>query len=394
MLKTLFRKRKAFSPSKRSESILQSEIRTMSVACEKAGGINMAQGICDLDIPEPVKRGAHEAIDQGINQYTRCDGLEVLRRAISEKTNRFNQIRSNPEKNVTVTCGSTGAFFSACFALLERGDEVIVFEPYYGYHLNTLLALEAVPRYVTLEPPDWHFDAKMLEHLVNNRTKAIVINTPANPCGKVFSLEELKALAGFAKRHDLMVLTDEIYEYFVYDGRAHVSPGALPEIKDQTVTISGYSKTFSITGWRIGHAIAKDEWAQVISYVNDLFYACSPAPLQAGVAAGIKELGEDYYQSICRQYQKKRDQICGVLRNIGMTPYIPEGSYYVLADAARLSGRTAKEKTMTLLEKTKVATVAGSAFYHDGGGQNLIRFCFAKKDRDLDEACERLMKLK
>lgn len=353
----------------------------------------MSQGICDLELPLPVKLGAKEAMDQGINHYTRYDGLQPLREAIANKMATYNKIQADPEKNIVVSCGATGAFYSACLALLNRGDEVILFEPYYGYHVSTLLAAGAVPVHVTLTPPEWSFDMKELEKVVTPRTKGIMICTPANPSGKAFARAELEQLAEFAVRHDLFVFTDEIYEYFLYEDHEHISPGSLDIIADRTITISGYSKTFSITGWRIGYAVCHEKWARMIGYVNDLIYVCGPAPLQMGVARGINELPAEYYESLCHEYYLKREKVCGTLSKAGITPYIPHGAYYVLADVARIPGKNSKEKAMFILNEAGVATVPGSAFYASDRGENLVRFCFAKSSEILDDACDRLLKL-
>ena len=256
------------SLSKRAALTMQSEIRAMSVACEKVKGINLAQGVCDTEVPEEVREGAKHAIDHGINSYTRAEGLAPIRQAIAGKMRAFNGVECDPETEVIVNSGSTAAFYCACLALLNPGDEVILFEPYYGYHLNTLVAVEAVPLYVTLRAPEWKFNREDLERTVTLRTRAILINSPANPSGKVFSQEELEWIAGFAKRHDLFVFTDEIYEYFVYEGR-HISMATLPGMRERTITMSGYSKTFSITGWRIGYTVCDRKWAQGIAYFHD-----------------------------------------------------------------------------------------------------------------------------
>ncbi len=383
----------SLTTSLRSSQIVQSEIRNMSIECDRVGGLNLSQGICDLELPLPVRLGAQEAMTKGINHYTRYDGLVELRQAIAEKTGRDNHIQADPEKNVVVSGGSTGAFYCACLALLNPGDEVIIFEPYYGYHINTLLAANLVPVYMPLELPDWSFSAKELEKIITPRTKGIMVNTPANPCGKVFSQTELEEIADIAVRHQLFVFTDEIYEYFVYDGHKHISPGSIQSIADQTITISGYSKTFSITGWRIGYAVCHEKWAQMIGYINDLFYVCAPAPLQLGVARGINELPAEFYNNLCNQYYVKRNKLCQVLTDVGITPFVPQGAYYVLADVGRLPGKTSKEKAMYLLQKTGVATVPGMAFYSDGRGESLVRFCYAKDDAVIDEACQRLKSL-
>jgi aminotransferase len=365
----------------------------MSVECEKINGINLAQGVCDTEIPEAVRRAAKQAIDSGVNSYTRCEGLATIRQAIAGKMRRFNGIECDPDTEVVVSSGSTGSFYSACLALLNPGDEVILFEPYYGYHLNTLQAVEAVPVFVTMQAPEWRFQPEDLELVVSARTKAVVINSPANPSGKVFTRQELEWIAGFAAKHELFVFTDEIYEYFVYEGR-HISPATLPGMRQRTITISGYSKTFSITGWRVGYSVADPQWSEAIAYFNDLVYVCAPAPLQTGVTQGILELPDSFYEQISKDYVAKRDLLCGTLQDIGLTPSVPKGAYYVLADASILPGATSKEKSMALLRETAVASVAGSAFYHGFGGENLLRFCFAKTDQELAEACRRLAALK
>src|SRR5689334_7135589 len=379
--------------SRRAARTVQSEIRVMSIECEKIRGINLAQGVCDTPVPTEVREGARRAMEQGINSYTRAEGLAPMRQAVAEKMRRFNGIECDPETEVIVHSGSTGAFYSACLALLNPGDEVILFEPYYGYHLNTLISVEAVPRFVTLRASEWKFSLEDLERVVTSRTRGIMINSPANPSGKVFTEQELKWIADFAQRHDLFVFTDEIYEYFIYEGR-HISPATLPGMRERTITISGYSKTFSITGWRVGYTVCDRKWAQAIAYFHDLIYVCAPAPLQIGVAEGICKLPESFYQEIAKEYVHKRDLLCGTLKEVGLTPSIPKGAYYVLADASALPGAIAKEKSMYLLRETGVASVAGSAFYHGSGGENLVRFCFAKTDAELSEACRRLRSLK
>ena len=244
-----------------------------------------------------------------------------------------------------------------------------------------------------MRPPDWSFSDADLECAATPRTKAILICTPANPSGKVWTASELERVAAFAARHDIFIFTDEIYEYFVYDGRKHISPGALASVADRTITISGYSKTYSITGWRIGYCVCRKQWADMIGYVNDLVYVCAPAPLQLGVAAGINELDDSFYSGLRNEFDRKRDLICSTLDKMGLKPHVPQGAYYVMADVSNLPGNTSKDKAMFLLDKTGVASVPGSAFYHDGGGENLVRFCYAKTDEELQNACSRLRRL-
>ncbi len=382
----------SLSLSKRAARTAQSEIRTMSVECEKVKGINLAQGVCDTEVPEIVRAGAKQAIDAGLNSYTRCDGIAELRQAVAEKMRNFNGIDCDPETEVIISAGSTGSFYTACLALLNPGDEVILFEPYYGYHLHTLIAVDAVPLFVTLQAPDWRFSPEALERTVTPRTRGILINTPANPSGKIFSRQELELIAAFAQKHDLFVFTDEIYEYFLFEGR-HISMATLPGMRSRTVTMSGYSKTFSITGWRIGYTVCDNQWSQAIAYFNDLVYVCAPAPLQKGVAEGIRKLPLDFYRQISEEYIHKRDLLCGTLEEVGLTPFVPKGAYYVLADSSSLPGANGKERARYLLRESGVAAVAGSAFFHSDGGDNLLRFCFAKTDAELAEACRRLKKL-
>jgi aminotransferase len=377
------------SLSRRAARTVQSEIRAMSIACDRVQGINLAQGVCDTEVPLPVREGAKWAMEHGLNSYTRAEGLGPIREAIAEKMQRFNGIECDPETEVIVGSGATGAFYAAALALLNPGDEVILFEPFYGYHLNTLVAVEAVPLYITMRAPDWTFNREDLERTVTLRTRAIMLNSPGNPTGKIFTREEMEWIANFARRHDLFVFTDEIYEYFVYEGK-HISIATLPGMRERTITMSGYSKTFSITGWRIGYTVCDRRWAQGIAYFHDLIYVCAPAPLQIGVAEGIRQLPQSFYDEIGKEYVEKRDLLCNVLKEIGLTPSVPKGAYYVLADASILPGKTSRDKAMYLLEQTGVATVAGSAFYHGDGGENLVRFCFAKTDAELGEACRRL----
>lgn len=380
--------------SKRHEWVVQSEIRNMSIECDRMGGINLSQGICDVEVPAIVRAAAKEAMDNGCNSYTRYDGIAELRAAIAAKQKAFTGLEVDPEKEIVVSAGSTGALYCACLALLNPGDEIILFEPYYGYHLSTLVATQAVPVYVRTLPPRWEFSSEDLEKAVTPRSRGILINTPSNPTGKVFSLKELELISHFASRHDLFVFTDEIYEHFVYDGGRHLCPATLPGMKERTITVSGLSKTFNITGWRIGYCLCDARWAQSIGYFSDLVYVCAPAPLQWGVAKGLMELKPEYYLGISDLYTKKREKICGSLLRGGLQPYVPQGAYYVLADISSLPGTTSKEKVMHLLHKTGVASVPGEAFYHDDAGESLARFCFAKEDPVLEEACRRIEGLK
>jgi len=372
---------------------VQSEIRAMSVACEQMGGINLAQGVCDTPVPPPVEEAAIKAIRDGHNIYTRLDGIGRLRTAIAAKQKRDYGLEYDPETEVLVASGATGGLHATCMALLNPGDEVILFEPFYGYHTATLRSLRMNPVLVPLDAPDWILVADRLRKAVTAKTRAIVVNTPANPSGKIFTRAELEAVAEVCLEHDLFLFTDEIYEYFVYDGAQHISAATLPGMRERTIVISGFSKTFSVTGWRLGYVTADKKWMGAMSYFHDLTYVCAPSAFQHGAAAGLEQLPQSFYTELATAHQDKRARILAALTDAGLTPSTPAGAYYVLADASKLQGTTSAEKARNLLAATGVASVAGSAFFRSGGGENLLRFCFAKIDDDLNEACARLRKL-
>jgi aminotransferase len=374
--------------------LVQSEIRSMTVECDRIGGVNLAQGVCDTELPAPVRDAAIQAIQAGHNIYTRLDGIAPLRAAISGKLADYNQVQANPETQVLVTSGATGALYAACLALFNPGDEIILFEPFYGYHVNTMLSLRIKPVAQPLAAGTWELDVDALRAAITPKTRAILINTPSNPCGKVFTRTEIEAIGEIAIEHDLFLLTDEIYEYFLFDAAKHTSAAALPGLAERTILISGFSKTFSITGWRIGYLAADARWIPSIGYFHDLTYVCSPSPAQYGAAAGLAKLDASFYGHLSADYQHKRDLLCSALDTAGLTPSVPQGAYYVLADVTLLPGATARDKARALLAKTGVAAVAGSAFYSKGRGENLLRFCFAKQDAALEEACQRLSRLR
>jgi aminotransferase len=246
---------------------------------------------------------------------------------------------------------------------------------------------------VPLAEPDWLLDTDALRSAITARTRAIVLNTPSNPGGKVFSMAEIQEVAAVCNAHDLFLITDEIYEYFVYDGLRHISAATLPGMKERTIVISGFSKTFSVTGWRLGYATADRKWMGAMSYFHDLTYVCAPSAFQHGAAEGLEQLPPSFYTELAAAHQDKRTRMLSALTEAGLTPSTPAGAYYVLADATKLPGKTAAEKARHLLAVTGVASVAGSAFFRPGRGENLLRFCFAKKDEDLDEACARLRRI-
>ena len=378
--------------ARRLQGLVQSDIRRMTRECERLGGINLGQGICDVPLAAAVRRAGHDAIDERSHIYSFPEGVLPLRQAISKKLERDNGLSADPLKNIVVTVGATGAFACSVTALLDPGDGIVIFEPYYGYHLNTALIAGLEPQLVTLTPPSFAITEAALRAALKPNSRAIVLCTPSNPSGKMLTRPELDIVAKVAKERDLVVITDEIYEYFRFDGRTHISPATHPDLRDRSVSIMGMSKTFSMTGWRLGYAVTNETWARAINLVNDLHYVCAPTPLQKAVVAGFA-LGPEFYRDLVATYQKKRDLLCGTLKKVGLTPIVPEGAYYVLADVSRLGYPNAKAAAMGLLEKVGVASVPGSAFYTGPVGDSLVRFCFAKEDDQIEEACKRLAKL-
>ena len=266
---------------------LQSEIRNMSLECEKVGGVNLSQGVSNRKLNNILQSHAIKSIKNGQNQYSRYDGIEKLKLAIKDKLFRYNNLDFKSLDNIVVTSGATGAFYSTLKALFSKKDEIVLFEPFYGYHLNTIIALDLVPKFLTINLENYKFLEEDLINIINVNTKAIVLCSPSNPSGKVFSEKEIKIISKICNENNIIMITDEIYEYFIYDHHKHISPGSLDSNLNNTITISGYSKTFSITGWRIGYVACKKEWAQLIGYVNDLIYVCAPTPFQIAVAEGI-----------------------------------------------------------------------------------------------------------
>jgi aminotransferase len=370
----------------------QSYIRRMTRECQRVGGINLGQGVCDLPTPPPILQATSEAILADHSIYSSFEGKAELREQIARKLATYNGLTVDPDRELVVTVGSAGAFVCTCQALLNPGDEVVVFEPFYGYHVNGLRGMGLVPAFVPLAAPNWALDADLLAQAITPRTRAIIVNTPANPSGKVFSGVELAAIRDLCTAHDLLVITDEIYEYIVYE-QPHISPATVPGLRERTVTLSGFSKTFSITGWRLGYACARPELAERIGLVNDLFYICAPTPLQHGLAIGMAQLGTECYRELAADYRAKRDEFCAVLAEIGLTPHIPAGAYYVLADVTCLGQPDAIAAAMHILETVGVASVPGSSFFSGPQGEGLVRFCYAKDWPVLREACTRLRQL-
>jgi len=374
----------------RIEGLAQSDIRRMSLECARLGGINLGQGICDQPIEPAIKEAAIAAIRDDHSIYTRLDGIDELRHAIAAKMRDYNRVECDPDGEVIVNVGSTGSFVTACLAFIDPGDEVILFSPFYGYHLNILKACGADLKFVNLAPPDWSCAADDLEKAFSDRTKMVLINTPGNPCGKVFTRDELTVIADLCRRHDVLCITDEIYEYILYDGREHVSPGSLPGMEDRTITISGFSKTYSMTGWRIGYTVARRHLAAKMAILNDLINVCAPAPLQHGVVAALA-LPQSYYDDMRADYDRKRDLTAAACRDAGLNPFVPQGAYYMLADISALGYADDQEAARVMLEKGGVAVIPGSSFYADPrDGRQQVRLCYAKKLPDLEEACRRI----
>lgn len=380
--------------SHKASQFTESVIRHMTRLCLEHGGVNLAQGFPDFPAPLELKDAARRAIAEDVNQYAITWGAAEFRRALARKHLEFSGVEVDPEREITVTCGSTEAMLSTLLATVDPGEEVIVFEPWYeNYGPDTILS-GAVPVFVRLHPPDFSYDPDELRRAFSPRTKGIIVNTPHNPTGKVFSREELEQIAALANEFDALVYTDEIYEHIVYDDREHVYPHALPELRDRTVMISGLSKTYSVTGWRIGYAIAPPAITAAIRKVHDFCTVGAPAPLQRGAIAALT-LGPEYYRELREGYQRRRDMFLPLLSAAGFRPYPPQGAYYVMAEFPERADMDDVAFARFLVESIGVATVPASSFYRPGSAHasKLVRFCFSKQDGTLAEAGRRLMRL-
>ena len=383
--------------SKITQQFTESIIRDMTrVALRHPGCINLAQGFPDFPAPESIKRAAIEAIQRDINQYAITWGSISLREAIATKALRYNHIEADPDKNITVTCGATEAMMASLKAVINPGDEIIIFEPFYENYGPDCFLSGATPRYIQLRPPDWSFDFDELEELFNSKTKAIIINTPSNPTGKVFNAEELHFIAKLCVHYDAIAITDEIYEHILYDNHLHLSISSLPEMAERSITINSISKTYSLTGWRVGWAIASDKITREIKKVHDFLTVGAAAPLQEGAAFALS-LGEDYYRWLADFYQNARDALYNALLDTDFHPYKPAGAYYIMTECADFMQQhqlqNSLELSYFLLKNIGIATVPGSSFYSDpNNGQVLIRFCFCKKPETLHKAQSYLSK--
>jgi aminotransferase len=378
--------------SSKARRFTESVIREMSRVCAQERGVNLAQGFPDFPAPAPMKAAACRAIEGDINQYAVTWGAPRLRRAIAERTSRYNRVPTDAERHVTVCCGATEAMIASLLAVLDPGDEVLVFEPFYENYGPDCILSGAVPRVFPLEPPEWSFDPARLRQAFEarspggGRVRAIILNTPHNPTGKVFSRAELECIAELCREHDCLVVTDEIYEYILYDGAEHVSIASLAGMAERTITISGLSKTWSATGWRIGWAIASEELTSAIRKVHDFLTVGAPAPLQEAAADALA-FGPAYFDQLALDYRERRDRLGRTLRETGFRVFVPRGAYYIMTDISALTRQDDVAFAMELVRDGGVATVPGSSFFLDPArGRNMIRFCFAKRRETLERA--------
>ncbi len=371
-------------------------LRSLTEVIDKVpGGINLGQGVCDLDTPRELVRGAVESIEGSDRQtYTPYRGLPGTREQIAKRLRTFNGLDVTADQ-VCVTLGSSGAFFAACMTLLEPGDEVLLFEPFYSYHRSSLLLCGAKPVCVRLPSPDFALDLDALKAAITDKTRAIVVNTPANPSGKIFDEAELRAVAGLIEGTDIFVFTDEVYEYMCFDGRRHVSPATLPELRGRTLTLGSYSKTFSVTGWRVGYLVGPEDLVDAVGLVCDQIHVCAPRPMQRGVERALAELPGTFYSDLQDVYERKRNQFCDALEDAGFGIARPQGAYYVMADYSEVLGDMEPyPAVLELIERVGINGVPGDVFYEDGSGVRSIRFQFAVEEEVLGDACARLRGLR
>lgn len=371
-----------------TETFTESVIREMTRISDSCEGINMSQGFPDFESPEAIRNAAIEAINNHHNQYPITFGEKELREAIALKAHSYNKINCNPINEITVTCGATEAMIATLKAIINPGDEIIIFEPFYENYGPDGILSGAKPCYVKLHAPDWKYNIDELRKAFNKNTKAIIINTPNNPTGKVFSKNELSEIAQLCIEWDAYAITDEIYEHILYDGSEHISLATLPGMKERTITINSISKTYSVTGWRVGWAIASAPITERIRKVHDFLTVGAPTPLQHAAVHALN-FSETYYQELQKKYLTARAYMLETLNIAGFKPFIPKGAYYIMADAENLFNEFKAENdydfAKKLIEKTRVATVPGFSFYK---GKNTItkqvRFAFCKKPQTLE----------
>lgn len=374
--------------STKAARFTESVIREMSRVCREQGGVNLAQGFPDFAAPEAMKESAVRAIRADVNQYAVTWGAPRLRAAIAERTSRYNGIETGADEHVTVCCGATEAMIATLMAILDPGDEVIVLEPFYENYGPDCVLSGATPRFVRLRAPDWRLDTEELAAAFGPRTRAIIVNTPHNPTGKVFDDVELEAIAKLCIEHDVLAITDEIYEYILYDGARHRSLATLPGMADRTITISGLSKTWSATGWRIGWAVAPAEITGAIRKVHDFLTVGAAAPLQEAAADALA-MQDDYFARLAADYERRRSTLAPVLEELGFACHSPRGAYYLMCDFSRVSDLDDVAFARALVADGGVAAVPGSSFFSNPeDGRKWIRFCFAKRPETLARAAE------
>lgn len=377
------------SHASRADLFTESVIREMTRLSLQYNAINLAQGFPDFSCPAELKAAACEAVLDDVNQYAITWGARNLREALAERVKQYNGMIFNPETEVTVTCGSTEAMMASMLAVIQPGDEVVVPEPFYENYGPDAEISGAVPRFVPLLD-DFSIDEEAWKSGFTKKTRAIILNSPNNPTGKVFSKKELRFIADLCTENDTVAITDEIYEHILYDGKKHVSIGSLDGMQDRTITIGSFSKTYSVTGWRVGYALACAGITERIRKIHDFLTVGAPAPLQHACVSALM-LPESYYQDLAAMYDRKRMILFEGLRKAGFSCRLPEGAYYIFTD---ISGFGMKDTDFArfLVEKIGVAAVPGTSFYHTGG-RNMLRFTFSKKDETLVEACRRLENL-
>jgi aminotransferase len=379
--------------SEKAGRFTESVIREMTRLAIKHDAVNLAQGFPDFPAPEEIKEAACRAIREDCNQYAITWGAESLRVALAAKMRRFYGLDVDPERQICVTCGATEAMFSAILAIVDPGEEVIVFEPYYENYGPDAILSGAIPRFVTLREPDWSFDPQELAAAFNDRTRAIIVNTPHNPTGKVFSQQELAIVADLCRKWDVIALTDEIYEHMVYEGE-HLSLASFPGMEDRTVTISGLSKSYSVTGWRVGWTIASPALTDGIRKVHDFVSVGAPAPLQEAGAVALAQ-PDDYYTRLTAAYRERRDLFLPLLEATGFRCFPPRGAYYVVTDISGFGSTDDAAFARWLVTEVGLASVPGSSFYHrPEDGRQRIRFSFCKKPETLRAAGDRLARMR
>jgi aspartate/methionine/tyrosine aminotransferase len=380
--------------SRKAASFTESVIREMTRLAMDHGAVNLAQGFPDFPAPEEVKRAAIEAIEADINQYAITWGARGFREAIAAKFERTYGVPVDPEREICVTCGSTEAMIASMLGILDPGDEVVVFEPFYENYGPDAIMAGAVPRYATLHEPDWSIDEDELSSCFTSRTRGIIINSPNNPTGKVFSRDELELIAALCQKWNVVAFTDEIYEHILYGDARHIPPATVEGMRDRTVTVNALSKTYSVTGWRVGWTIAPPDLADGIRKVHDFLTVGAAAPLQeAGVVA--LNLPEAYYEKMAAEYDERRTFMLETLDAVGLPSSAPDGAYYVMADISGLGLGDDVAAARHLVEEIGVATVPGSSFFSRPElGRAKLRFSFCKRMETLHLAADRLMKLR